>query len=98
MGIAGKTSTMKGAILIALALLVASCQMKPAKHFLIETKTKTDDEPARKEEDYMNINHRGNHQGDNIHIEGGNHGNAGGVHWNNQYQFSQCNYNNRYPF
>merc|ERR1712112_304413 len=66
---------MKGTILIALALLVASCQMKPAKHFLIETKTKTDDEPARKEEDYQNWGNQGG-----IHNSGTNNGNMGGSH------------------
>merc|ERR1711942_496481 len=51
MGIAGKTSTMKGTILTVLVLLVASCQMKSTKHFLVETKTLTKDEPSG--EDYF---------------------------------------------
>merc|ERR1712142_42805 len=62
---------MKGTILIALALLVASCQMKPAKHFLIETKTKTDDEPARKGDYGINIGTVGNHFGNNNQVSGG---------------------------
>merc|ERR1711862_729196 len=82
---------MKGTILIALALLVASCQMKPAKHFLIETKTKTDDEPARKGDDYINIGSVGNHWGDNNEFNGPNHGIVGGNHGyqRNQHQISQ---------
>merc|ERR1711942_13390 len=51
MGIAGITSTMKGTILTVLVLLVASCQMKSTKHFLVETKTLTKDEPSG--EDYF---------------------------------------------
>merc|ERR1711875_18276 len=64
MGIAGKTSTMKGTILTVLVLLVASCQMKSTKHFLVETKTLTKDEPS----------------GEDYYIRGGSigGGNAGG--------------------
>merc|ERR1712066_335161 len=88
---------MKGTILIALALLVASCQMKPAKHFLIETKTKTehknvaDDEPARKGDDYINIGSIGNHWGNNNEIKGDNFGSQDGNHGfqRNQHQVSQ---------
>merc|ERR1712050_43344 len=83
MGIAGKTSTMNGTILTALALLVASCQMKPAKHFLVETKTKTDDEPARKGDDYMNIGRIGTVHGSvgGNHVAGNNMGRMGGNHF-----------------
>merc|ERR1711955_112318 len=72
MGIAGKT--MKGRILTVLALLVASCQMKSTKHFLVETKTQTkDDEPARKGDDYF---FSGSGGMGNIKI-GGSHGDQG---------------------
>merc|ERR1711872_1123117 len=70
MGIAEKTSTMKGTILTALALLVASCQMKPTKHFLIETKTETG-----KGKDYQF------NQGD-INVSGSGHSNIGNQGWN----------------
>merc|ERR1712243_379231 len=72
MGIA--LPTMKGRILTVLALLVASCQMKSTKHFLVETKTQTkDDEPARKGEDYF---FSGSGGMGNIKI-GGSHGDQG---------------------
>merc|ERR1711862_90263 len=66
MGIAGKTSTMKGTILTVLVLLVASRQMKSTKHFLVETKTLTKDEPS----------------GEDYYIRGGSIGGvyAGGQH------------------
>merc|ERR1712240_830193 len=99
MGIVGKTSTMKGTILIALALLVASCQLKPAKHFLIETKTNTDDEPAGKGEDYLHIGHNwgkigGNHNsGTIVGSQGGNH-NSG--HGNSFGSFGQTGGQNQF--
>merc|ERR1712036_142933 len=70
MGIAEKTSTMKGTILTALALLVASCQMKPTKHFLIETETETG-----KGKDYQF------NQGD-INVSGSGHSNICNQGWN----------------
>merc|ERR1711862_537273 len=62
MGIAGKTSTMKGTILTVLVLLVASRQMKSTKRFLVETKTLTKDEPS----------------GEDYYIRGGSIGGGGG--------------------
>merc|ERR1712240_783271 len=80
MGIAGKTSTMKGTILTVLALLVASCQMKPTKPFLVDTKTKTNDnEPTGEGEDYQNIM---NINSGNINVSGSGHSNIGNKGWN----------------
>merc|ERR1719481_1048200 len=65
---------MKRTTLTVLVLLVASCQMKSTKHFLVETKTKTiDDEPAGKGEDYF---FSGSGGAGNLKI-GGTHGDTG---------------------
>merc|ERR1712142_420570 len=92
---------MKGTILTVLALLVASCQMKPAKHFLIETKTNTDDGPAGKGEDYLNINqingvvHGGIGSNHNSGIVGGNTGGNNINSGNSMGQSGGKNWNNQ---